>query len=118
MVNQINVKSIILSSIFTSLSLLYFVSSHAFSQKIPETLIDTSEERPKESFFKFHTMMCLVSLYMAMLVTDWETDTNTSVNWQNFYIKLSSQIICTSLYLWSLMAPYILKDYRDFGVDF
>ena len=80
--------------------------------------MDTTEERPKESFLKFHTMMCLVSLYMAMLVTDWETDINTAVNWQNFYIKLSSQIICISLYLWSLMAPYILRNYRDFGVEF
>jgi len=94
-------------------------------------------EYGRESWWYYHVMMIACSLYMAMLLTDWsnmpaetngvpalaqliEEDRHTryGVDLVSFWVKLSSQWICMLMYGWTLLAPYCLRDVRDFGVEF
>ena len=65
-----------------------------------------------------------------MLLTDWSSQPafnaratrldsasyDTSLG--SFWVKLVSQWICLLLYAWTLLAPYCLREYRDFGIEF
>jgi len=90
----------------------------------------------RESWWYYHVMMIACSLYMAMLLTDWSNmpaekngvpaveiledarSTRYGVDIVSFWIKLTSQWICMLMYGWTLIAPYCLRDVRDFGVEF
>jgi len=89
-----------------------------------------------ESWWYYHVMMIACSLYMAMLLTDWSSmpaekngvpaveildevrQTRYGVDSVSFWVKIVSQWICMLMYGWTLLAPYCLKDVRDFGVEF
>jgi len=90
----------------------------------------------RESWWYYHLMMIACSLYMAMLLTDWSNmpaekngvpavdmleearSTRYGVDLVSFWVKLVSQWFCLLLYAWSLLAPYLLREVRDFGVEF
>ena len=69
-------------------------------------------------------MMCVCTFYMAMLLTDWSTQSvdehkgSHAVSLTSFWVKLCSQWVCLLMYAWTLLAPYLLRNVRDFGVEF
>ena len=69
-------------------------------------------------------MMVVCSFYMAMLLTDWSTQSVDqhagahSVSILSFWVKILSQWVCLAMYAWTLLAPYLLRNVRDFGVEF
>jgi len=70
---------------------------------------------------KFHFIMAAGSMYMAMILTNWSSrqevqDNKKSydVGEENMWIKISSQWLTCLLYIWSLIAPFIMKN-RDFS---
>merc|ERR1711907_615214 len=75
-----------------------------------------------ESWWYYHLMMVVVSMFFAMLLSDWSIqpvsepdvhpDYRTSM--QSFWIKLIAQWACLLMYAWTLLAPYLLRDVRDF----
>ena len=85
-----------------------------------------------ESWWIFHLMMVACSFYMAMLLTDWSSeparvdgiptvDTTGSpyaVSLPSFWVKVVSQWVCLLMYAWTLLAPYLLREHRDFGIEF
>lgn len=66
----------------------------------------------------FHLIFALASMYSAMLLTGWgnshvEEDV-VDVGWSSVWVRIITQWITAILYIWSLVAPYILPD-RDFS---
>ena len=80
------------------------------------------------SYWHYHVMMAMCSLYMAMLLTNWSSlpaemvglpsSQVEDVNMQSFWVKIVSQWICLLIYAWTLLAPYLMRNHRDFGIDF
>ena len=62
--------------------------------------------------------------FFAMFLTDWSTqpvDTpigSYAVSLQSFWVKIGSQWLCLLMYAWTLLAPYLLRHHRDFGIEF
>jgi hypothetical protein len=66
----------------------------------------------------FHLIFALASMYSVMLLTGWG-NTNldedvVDVGWASVWVRIITQWVTAFLYLWSLIAPYILPD-RDFS---
>ena len=85
-------------------------------------LLDEGCERNKRSWTYFHFMMAMSSLYICMQLTNWssskENDEEADQNISSFWVKIWSQWLCFTLYTWTLIAPYLFRNYRDFGVEF
>jgi len=85
---------------------------------------DEGEAVGPESWWYYHMMMCVCTFYMAMLLTDWSTQSvdehkgSHAVSLTSFWVKLCSQWVCLLMYAWTLLAPYLLRNVRDFGVEF
>jgi len=93
---------------------------------------DADDERAvsPESWWTYHLMMVIVALYMAMLLSDWSVEPvekhaagGSSVpafnkSAESFWVKIASQWVCLLMYAWTLLAPYLLRDVRDFGIEF
>lgn len=87
---------------------------------------DTDQEVEPESWWYYHLMMVVCSFYMAMFVTDWSTQpidqvrsgAHQQVSYETFWVKTIAQWSCILMYGWTLLAPYLLRDVRDFGIDF
>jgi hypothetical protein len=76
----------------------------------------------------FHGVFCLCSVYLAMLLTDWGIGSSAynndsgavndassySYSTVNLWLKIASQWMTWILFLWSMIAPSILKN-RDFS---
>jgi len=83
---------------------------------------DASDEEVKQTS-RFHLFMACSAAYMAMLFTSWgvgdSADGQTAVpasydiNQENLWIKIVTQWITALLYIWTLVAPYMLKN-REF----
>ena len=77
-------------------------------------------ERPSYNYLYFHIVFALGTMYMAMLLTDWNVSGSEDGNWhvgqgwEAVALKLVSLILVCGLYYWSLLAPHILY-WRDFG---
>ncbi|KAG8192993.1 hypothetical protein JTE90_028113 [Oedothorax gibbosus] len=76
---------------------------------------DNEDSEVSYSWSFFHFMFALASLYVMMTLTNWyePTSQDESSNQASMWIKIISSWICILLYLWSLIAPMILKD-REF----
>ena len=91
---------------------------------------DESTAVVPEVHWYYHLMMAIVSMYFAMLVTNWSIQPVTPAidhsgaepdymhSLSSFWVKISAQWVCLLMYGWTLLAPWLLKDIRDFGVEF
>lgn len=99
-----------------------------------EAAASDDEEVGAESWWYYHLMMVACSMYLAMLVTDWSAQPATvngvpvtpadvshnaySTSLGTFWVKVVSQWFALAIYAWTLLAPYMLREHRDFGVEF
>jgi len=86
-----------------------------------EDSVDPDEPTPY-SYARFHFVYALGAMYLAMLMTDWQTvynpgegantapvvDSGLAAVW----VKVVSSWICVGLYLWTLAGPVLFPD-RD-----
>ena len=102
---------------------------------------DDEEAVGAESWWYFHLMMAAVALYIAMLLTEFSSvpaevngvplSRNDIEKWEanppewkaasmiaTFWVKVGSQWACLLMYAWTLLAPYLLRESRDFGIEF
>ena len=87
---------------------------------------DESGAVAPESWWYFNLMMVVVAMYMSMLLTGWSVQPvdashqmpHPDVSLESFWIKTVAQWLCLLLYGWTLLAPYLLRNVRDFGVEF
>jgi len=75
-----------------------------------------------ESFLMYHGVMFVISMYMAMLLTDWgvpgvaqtPSGQTASVGYASAWLEMGVNWLICLLYLWTLVAPALLPD-RDFS---
>jgi len=84
----------------------------------PRRAVDNEKEGVQYSYFLFHFMLSLASLYIMMTLTSWyspdaEFQSMTS-KWPAVWVKISSSWVCLLLYVWTLVAPLVLTG-RDFS---
>jgi len=78
-----------------------------------------AEQVPEASYLNYHFIMCLASLYVAMLVTDWGATSEVTstqrhnVGYASAWLLMSANWVCQLLYLWTLIARRMCPD-RDF----
>ncbi|GAV05753.1 hypothetical protein RvY_15833 [Ramazzottius varieornatus] len=82
---------------------------------------DDEEDSVTYSYSFFHMMLALGTLYVMMTLTNWLNPDqsgsgieNVSTSKSSAWVKISSSWFCVVLYVWTLIAPVVLKD-RDFG---
>jgi len=77
----------------------------------------SGRKKPEKAWF-FHLIMLSAALYMAMLLTNWGTGTDSgstrSTGLTSLWIKVATQWLTYLLYLWTLIAPVVCKS-RDFS---
>jgi hypothetical protein len=67
----------------------------------------------------FHLIFALASMYMAMLLTNWELSGSAADMWKidkglvSMWVKIGSKWFCELLYIWTVVAPAVLRN-RDF----
>jgi hypothetical protein len=73
----------------------------------------------KRSVLWFHGIMALAACYLAMMLTGWGAEyttklNNTDASEQSFWIKTVNLWVAYALYIWTLVAPIVLKN-REFS---
>ncbi|ETK85404.1 hypothetical protein L915_09760 [Phytophthora nicotianae] len=63
--------------------------------------------------WQFYSMMCLAGLYMAMVLTDWNS-ADGSFNAVSMWVKIVAQWVTILMFSWTLIAPKLFPD-RDFS---
>jgi len=128
-----------LSSMASSMSKTTVIGKDASSTDLAKPLDDGAqgsssdeEEVNADSWWTFHVMMLACSLYYAMLLSDWSSQPPDidgiplvrgaaqaySVSLSTFWVKVISLLVALGVYAWTLVAPYIFRDTRDFGIEF
>lgn len=84
--------------------------------------VDDEKNRVTYSYSFFHFLMMLAILYFMMQLTNWgnPTEANTEAfqhTWASTWVKMSTSWVCFGVYLWTLLAPLVLGNCRDFGYD-
>ncbi|KAG7202801.1 hypothetical protein KM043_009962 [Ampulex compressa] len=79
---------------------------------------DNEEEKVAYSWSFFHLMFALATLYVMMTLTNWYQP-NSDLEYFNsnnasMWVKIISSWMCMGLYVWSLLAPAVLRN-RDFS---
>jgi hypothetical protein len=69
---------------------------------------------PAERHWYFHLVMAMGSMYSAMLLTNWGTESGDSTSVESLWIKLATNWLTYALYLWTMVAPLALKG-RNFN---
>lgn len=125
----IELMGVIFSAIVVSYNSLRYVVSHrsvlqaAYQASSGEEILSdlppelaTSQDYLQYNLSFFHFVYTFAACYLSMLFTDWDitldhekTDSDILV----FWLKVIVQILCAVLYMWSLVAPLILKRGRD-----
>lgn len=78
------------------------------------------EEQNGDSYFKYNLVMALISMYLAMALTNWATlqDAGSVHNPASglvaMWMQIVAQWVAVLLYSWTLAAPVLMPD-RDFG---
>lgn len=79
---------------------------------------DDEGETVAYSYSLFHLMFMLASLYVMMVLTHWYSPSASAnmldANEPSMWVKIASSWVCVVLYLWTLVAPLILRN-RDFS---
>lgn len=131
-----SVKSVLISSVFSGLVLAYTVVSSsgnrtALTLEADEVAVqtDADEDGHLSGYLYFHAIMLMGSMYMAMLVSDWQVSggDNGAISagagsvhnglTAAFWVKHSSLWLTMVAYLWTLLAPYYCCSDRDFGIE-
>ncbi|CAI9719503.1 serine incorporator 3-like [Octopus vulgaris] len=85
--------------------------------KSGQNVWDNEDEEVAYSYSFFHFMFCLASLYVMMTLTNWfrpSSDLKTlNSNLASMWVKIISCWLALALYVWTLVAPIILRN-RDF----
>ncbi|TMW62873.1 hypothetical protein Poli38472_005491 [Pythium oligandrum] len=63
--------------------------------------------------WQFYLMMFLAGVYMAMVLTDWDS-ANGASNGVSMWVKIVAQWLTMLLFLWTILAPKLFPD-RDFS---
>ena len=77
---------------------------------------DDEQEGCAYSYAFFHFIYAIASMYVAMLLTNWDTLKKTDgvvtigQSWQSVWIKIVTSWLTIVLYLWTLWAPIALPD--------
>lgn len=82
--------------------------------------MDNEEDGVVYSWSFFHSMFILATLYIMMTLTNWYSP-NSSIetlnsNVASYWVKIISSWLCCAIYIWTLIAPMILRD-RDFTFE-
>ncbi|KAI6652119.1 Serine incorporator 2-like [Oopsacas minuta] len=90
--------------------------------KCATNAVDDEKERVVYSYSFYHFMSVLAALYIMMQLTNWvQPDMANTDGFQNTWasvgVKVISSYLCHALYLWTLFAPLILGNCRDFGYE-
>ncbi|XP_052222508.1 serine incorporator 1-like [Dreissena polymorpha] len=93
-------------------------ASEKDEEKGGQNVWDNEEENTAYSYSFFHFMLMLASLYVMMTLTNWfkpSSDLKTlNSNFAAVWVKIVSSWLCIILYVWTLVAPLILRD-REFA---
>jgi len=77
------------------------------------------EEQDRSNWSYFYFIFALGTLYLMMTLTNWYSPTESYTHFgestSSLWIKMSSSWICAALYLWTLLAPILLGEWRDFS---
>ena len=99
-------------------------SGHAASSQPADHQSGSSElvAITNKQYRRFYLVMAVTSMYLCMLLTNWgnresvddtgHADETTSK--ENMWVKIVTQWAVAGLYIWSLIAPLVLRD-RDFS---
>jgi len=86
-----------------------------------QRVIDNEKHGVLYSWTFFHAVFALASLYIMMVLTNWNkisSDDNAGINiehgWASVWVRMSSSWLVVLMYLWTLVAPMILAD-REFN---
>lgn len=81
---------------------------------------ETKEKEAKPvsySYTFFHLIFALASMYSAMLLSGWTDSSESSdlidVGWTSVWVRICTEWVTAGLYVWSLVAPFLLPD-REF----
>jgi len=78
---------------------------------------DNEEDEVSYSWSLFHVVFCLANLYLMMTLTNWYSPSDLSrysSNSASMWVKIVSSWLAGTIYLWTMVAPAVLKD-RDFS---
>lgn len=111
----IQIIAVILALAAVSYSTLSTSTSNLFKSSYDD--LPSDDEVPYRPDF-FHLIFALASMYMAMLLTNWDISASTQQysideGWTSVWVKMGSLWFCQLLYLWTIIAPMVLRD-RDF----
>ncbi|EAU85557.1 membrane protein [Coprinopsis cinerea okayama7 len=77
---------------------------------------DDEKTGTRYNYSWFHIIFCIASMYVAMLLTDWnvvsKSDNSVYIGRSEsaMWMRIVSSWVCMLLYIWSLMAPVLLPD--------
>lgn len=117
---------IVLGALFSGAALGYTVvsSSGDRSTMSLQAAHELDDEHPDDSghlsdYCFFYIIMMMGSMYLAMLVTDWQVSGSGSNHSHvvSFWVKIATVWVTMLVYLWTLLAPYFCCKDRDFGID-
>ncbi|XP_012858348.1 PREDICTED: serine incorporator 3 [Erythranthe guttata] len=78
---------------------------------------ETENKPVTYSYMFFHLIFALASMYSAMLLSGWTSDSENpqliDVGWTSVWVRICTEWVTAGLYVWSLIAPLILPD-REF----
>jgi serine incorporator 1/3 len=87
------------------------------SEKGASKVYDDEAEGVAYNYSFFHFMFMLASLYIMMTLTHWYKPTSDlkymNANEPAMWVKIASSWVCIALYVWTLVAPLVLRN-RDF----
>ncbi|RHZ27507.1 hypothetical protein DYB37_006970, partial [Aphanomyces astaci] len=67
--------------------------------------------------WQFHLIMVVGAMYMAMVLTQWDTasgyDLSLHADGAAMWVHITSQWVSIAVYMWTLVAPYLVPD-REF----
>ncbi|RHZ32043.1 hypothetical protein DYB26_006686, partial [Aphanomyces astaci] len=62
--------------------------------------------------WQFHLIMVVGAMYMAMVLTQWDTASGHA-DGAAMWVHITSQWVSIAVYMWTLVAPYLVPD-REF----
>jgi len=79
---------------------------------------DDEKNSVQYSYSASHLIFLLASLYVMMTLTNWYKPANDlksfTANEPSMWVKITSSWVCILIYVWTCIAPLVLRD-RDFG---